>query len=239
MSSMDATLARLQQAAASAGAALAAARAATPEETTASDDSGAVAVSVDRRGLPVGVRVADDWARRTTAEELGHAVLGAAGSAAAELGRAMTAALREASEAGGAEGAEGAEPQPVAVPAFDGTPRPLTDLAELAVTQLSRAATTPATAPATATGGVGTQVTVTLGAGGLVGCEVDPRWAAQQSGVALSTVLTQALGEAARALAAGDARRREQDTLLAEAFAHLRGLAPATGGTTGEQEVRA
>lgn len=159
MTSMDATPASLQQAAASAGAALAAARAATPEETTASDDSGADAVSVDRRGLPVGIRVADDWARRTTAEELGRAVLAAAGSAAADLGPAMTDAVREATGTAGGPEATATAPQPVAVPAFDGEPRPLTDLAELAVAQLSRAATTATDVPATATGSVGTQVT--------------------------------------------------------------------------------
>ncbi|MBD3779619.1 MAG: hypothetical protein IE923_10190 [Micrococcales bacterium] len=228
MSSIDETLAHLRRAAASTAATLAAVRAAAPEETTATDDSGAVAVAVDRRGRPVGVRVADDWNRRTTPEELGRAVLAAAGAATADLGRAMSEALR--ADAGAAADALPAEP--VAVPAFDGTPRPLTELAELAVAQLSGAAAAEPAAPATATGSAGAHVTVTLAATGLVGCDVDPRWAAPQSGVALSTAVNQALGEAARALVALDGRRQEQDTVLAEAFAHLRALAPAT--TDGE-----
>ena len=75
-------------------------------------------------------------------------------------------------------------------------------------------------------------------AGAAVGCEVDGRWAAPQSGVALSTAINQALGEAARALAALDQRRQEQDTVLAEAFAHLRDgtLERADVGDVGFQE---
>ncbi|QZN84991.1 hypothetical protein [Cellulomonas sp. C5510] len=223
MTSIDETLARLRRAADSTAATLAAVRAAAPEETTATDDSGAVAVAVDRRGRPVGVRVADDWNRRTTPEELGRAVLAAAGAASADLGRAMSEALR-----GGAARASDALPvEPVAVPVFEGTPRPLADLAELAVAQLDGAATAQPATPATATGSAGAHVAVTLADAGLVGCDVDGRWAATQSGVALSTAVNQALGEAARALAALDQRRQEQDTVLAEAFAHLRALAPA------------
>lgn len=225
MSSIDAMLGQLRQAATSTAAALAAARAAAPEETTASDDTGTVAVSVDRRGVPVGVRVADDWTRRTTADALGRAVLAAAGSAAAQLGQVMTAALRDAQAAGGA----GADVPAVAVPEFEGTPRPLDELAELAVARLGRTDQGAVDAPPTASGSAGPQVTVTLGPGGLVGCDVDERWAAHQTGIALSTALTQALADAGRALAEQDARRREQDTLLAEAFAHLRALAPAQG----------
>ncbi len=228
MTSIDQLMADLRHAVASTTSVLARARAAAPEETTASDPAGAVAVSVDRHGAPVGIRVADDWSRRVDAPGLGAAVLAAAGAAQAALGRVMTAALHEDEDPDAP-----APPAPSAVlPEFIGTPRPLADLAEIALSDLHRSADAPPDVPEAVSGAAGGPVTVSLVPGGLVDCRVDARWAAGRSGIALSMALDDALGAATRALHAQARPSSEQDTVLAEVFAHLRALTPAT--TDGE-----
>jgi len=220
---------RLRRAMSSAVGAIDRARAAAPEESTATDASGAVEVAIDRLGRPVGVRVADDWSRRLSGEALAGAVLEAASRADAVLGQTMTSALADVQGAGAAEddGATAAhEPE---VPVFDGVPRPLLDLAELAVSDLGSASEERPVQVVAVDGRGGDHVTVRLGTAGMLDCRVDARWAGSQSGVTLSMHLNQALADASAQLREAERRRRDDDTLLAEAFAHLRALAGEKG----------
>lgn len=232
MTSEDLGLERLQRAMASAVGAIGLARAAAPEESSATDTSGSVEVYVDRVGRPVGVRIADDWSRRVDGEALAGAVLEAAGRADAALGQSMSAAIADLKRTGEPIDERPSPVQAPQIPDFDGVPRPLLELAELAVADLGSSFDERAAAARHAVHGrAGDHVSVRLGPAGLLDCTIDARWAGTQSGVTLSTQLSLALADAAAQLRDLEQKRRDDDTLLAEAFAHLRALAPRERST--------
>ncbi|MBT0993446.1 hypothetical protein KIN34_03995 [Cellulomonas sp. DKR-3] len=215
-------------------------RAALPAETSAWDPERLVCVSVDPRGVPVGIRVIDGWQHRAAPAGLGEAVTSAAGAAGRALDeRARLAFERAVGTDVAATGPTGDGPWgSVAPPATTsgGVRRSLDEVAEDAIaslTAVNQALAQGADVPAATGVGVALdgEVEVRVGAGGLVGCTLRGMRVAAASGLALSALLT----EAARAARADLERRltlaappqEAQEALLAEVFAYL--TAPESG----------
>mgnify|MGYP001457324261 CR=1 FL=1 len=211
--------------------------------TTAWDRAGLACVTLDGLGTPAAVHVADDWARRAGLDTLAAAVLEAARTAARTLDeRAWAALAQEARRRSGddtplpATGARVAVTAPV--PQVGAEPRPLDELAEIAISSLS-AATSPSAADDAVVVGTGwawdRQVEVHVARGGIVGVALRGPHVAAAGGPELSHALT----EATRAASVDLARRLAQQSpaltaeLLEEVLTHLRNLPADPFSVTG------
>jgi len=226
----------IQERAAQVSSRLRATRDQLPEETEGWDRIRAASVQIDRLAVPVGIRIADDWATRTSPSALGGAVVEAAAAAlrvhSERFAGALAAPATQSYPAGPTPPIADPATDPVPVPAA--TPRPLDVLAEELFGELRSARELAADLPVPPRGvGRAAQgaVIVELGPAGLVGCTIDPDWVAQRTGVAVSLALGEALGRAVDDLADVTSRSRQAvtarrlDGLLAEAMAHLADLA--------------
>ncbi|MCU1431424.1 MAG: hypothetical protein JWP95_529 [Actinotalea sp.] len=235
---MATVLARIREQADQVAATMRSVRASLPEESSGTDAQGAATVDLDTAGLPVGVRVVDDWQQRVGADALAAAVVEAGSTAARVQGEHLAAALEDPAWQQARPTAAPPAPAPVAVQAVT-DPRPLDELAESLIGEMRAMRVGPLTLDAPPTG-VGKAadgaVVVRLAQSGLAGCEITPAWAERQTGTAISLALGSAVAAARVDLlsaiesspAAGTSRRL--DGLLSEAMAHLSALLPPPDG---------
>ena len=236
-------LRQIQQRAEQVAGSIRVARDALPAESVGWDPDRVASVQVDRAGSPVGIRVADGWARELAPDRLGSAVLQAGADAAAHQVRELAQILSDPAwqlaspDAAVPLAAEPAIAAPRAAPDSAPTPaiataptRGLDELAEAMIGELRSVRSTPATAAATPAGrgsAAGGAVVLMLGPAGLTSCEIDPDWAAGRSGIAVSLIASEALGAARTDLAravfesAAATTGRRLDGMLAEAMAFL------------------
>ncbi|WFB07107.1 hypothetical protein LRS74_08620 [Streptomyces sp. LX-29] len=194
----------------------------TPERAEGMDAQGAVRVRLGTKGLPESIDVASDWQRRQDPESIGQAVVEAYGSAMSDWMERWSRSLtdmgweRRAERVGDLRGALGSAPAastysgsgaafglpPAGMPERDlrhVVPRPLDQVMEDVLTgfDMLEGASEDSFAPPEVKGeSAGRRVSITLSQHGLVSCEVDPQWAAQQTAVRLGKALDEALAQA-------------------------------------------
>jgi len=208
-----------------------------PRPVTGVDDSGAVAVTVDADGGPQSIVVQRGWHRWLTPEQLAPAVLDAYGRATAGAADALLSALdgeplREALTDADRRAAPAGERPPTG-----GAVRDPTMLTE----EILQAVAANRTGDVRPAGHVGRSaeraVVVTVGAAGLLDCEVDARWAADREAGELNAAFAQALREAGQEVAAARSRDAAEaghlDDLARQALATLAALGEPQPGTMG------
>lgn len=205
------------------------------------DPDGLVTVTVDGRGVPTSVRVAEDWPRRATLRALAGAVVAAgAGASRALDARALEVLAGPEVRAGDQVGdvridvgsGLGRAAGGGAAAAATGPARPVEELAEDAITLLAATRqAAPAAAPSVTGRALGGEVEVGLSPGGITACTLDGPRVRHADAATLSRALTEAFAEARRTLTAATARGTEAaDRLLAESLALL-GAASGAAGT--------
>lgn len=209
------------------------AREGLPDETTGWDPARLAGVVLDRNGTPTRALVAEGWSSRVAPQDLARAVLDAARAAARDLDEQARVALQEAAE----RRAHRVEPRATTMPSRTAAPRPLDELAEIAITSLAAASQATA-ADAGATLGIGRaldgEVEVTVGRGGIVAAALRGPRVAQASGSELSVLLSTAVQAAVQDLAVRRASEAPvSDELLEEVLMHLRSLTADPLSTTG------
>ena len=208
-----------------------------PSRVDGFDTSGAISVVVGPDGLPASIHVSDDWTFRLMAERLAEAVMGAFTAAFYERLRAWTTAYDIEDLDGLIEGdldlAEGPGddegedeppfPAPSTRPAI--TPRDPEAYALAVLEALDDVGEATAEAPASSSG-VGVIdgcLELTLTGAGLIGCFVEPDWAAHLSGEELTEAFNATLAAAREDLdaASGASPSGRLRKLLDEGFAIL------------------
>ncbi|MEV0902378.1 hypothetical protein [Actinoplanes sp. NPDC049802] len=205
---------------------------AVPPRPEGNDPTGYVTVVLGLDGLPAEVRVRDGWHRRIEPEQLGAAVLAANNDAVRGAVRALTDSLddggwwRHVREAD--EDEEDADPRTARLPEPPaGRAHHDLDFNEqvLKTLQNVRQHVDVGAQPSMEGSDDGRHVTVRLGAGGMTGCEIDPRWARDRDSgtvnAALARALTRARGDGGSKLWE---RVAETDALVNDALATLRSL---------------
>jgi hypothetical protein len=205
-----------------------------PSRVDGFDTSGAISVVVGPDGLPASIHVSDDWTFRLMAERLADAVMGAFTAAFYERLRAWTTAYDvedldgllegdlDATDGDVAEGL-GDDPAPSTRPAI--TPRDPEAYALAVLEALDDVGEATAEAPASSSG-VGVIdgcLELTLTGAGLIGCFVEPDWAAHLSGEELTEAFNATLAAAREDLdaASGASPSGRLRKLLDEGFAIL------------------
>lgn len=225
MQSLDRTVHELRMSVARVSSALVEARAGLPPEIRASDSSSAATVAIRPDGQIIGIAVGHGWQQMVRPENLAAAVMEAAGLAERALSEALSAQLLLRPE-----GHDLAVPGPT-TEIWCGAPRPLVELAELA---LDRGSDGGANSPPMRSEGVsGLHVSISLDATSLVACRIDPAWARTQPTQALNSHLAVALQQA-RGCRDDGSRAHDQHSIVAHALAHLRVLAPDRDDSTTE-----
>ncbi|MBB2945345.1 hypothetical protein FB565_005078 [Actinoplanes lutulentus] len=203
---------------------------AAPEESEGYDASGCVLVLLGRDGLPVDIRVRDQWQERLEPEELGSAVLDASSAAGQAATRAWAGSLdnsrwwtrqRDADEYAGEANSQSRE-QPSGL--GPGRPQPDGEFNEQVMRALRESvdqASRPQ--PADDTDGVdgGHHVAVRLNSGGLTECFIEPQWARNRTGGTITEALSTALWRARHGLPSAAHRSAELDALVSDALATL------------------
>jgi hypothetical protein len=206
-----------------------------PERSTGSDPTGAVQVAVGPDGLPETIKVSPYWREKLQPEAFAGAVNAACLAAVHQRGAEWAETMRRSgwqerlarldADAASAAAAEAAGPNPVP-PAYrrasppangrtNGRPvRPLTEIAERAISLLDTTMSTPAMTgqvpqPPHGTGGrPDGALQLSVSSEGQVVCQAMPQWVSQQSGAQLQTALSSALATARQRLAAAVAAAR-------------------------------
>lgn len=202
--------------------------------TTAWDSHRLARVTLDAQGSPAAVQVVDGWEQRAGADALAAAVLEAARAAARALDEQAWAALADDADRRRGAGRTTSTPaspapSPGTTPAFTGTPRPLDELAEIAITSLSAASQASAADDAAAVGtgsALDHEIEVRVVRGGVARVTLRGPRIARTSGTQLSRLLTGAVRAAVADLERRIAAQTPavSDELLAEVLAHLRAL---------------
>jgi hypothetical protein len=209
---------------------------ATPRQAEGCDTTGRVVVVLGRDGLPERVRVADGWQERLDPHRLGAAVVEAFGDAVQQAMRAWTRRLDDTrwwSRQQQSDEAPDAGPRTGASPRSSGRVQHDLEYSEPILRAL-HSSRQPGSEPPPAADGADEagHVTVRLGAGGLVGCEIAPRWARDRAGTTITAALDRALARARAALAtpSGFEASAAVDAALADALATLEALTDQTLG---------
>ncbi|MFJ1549103.1 hypothetical protein [Streptomyces sp. NPDC088246] len=205
-----------------------------PEYAEGEDPQGAVRVRLRAGGLPESIKVASDWQRRQRPEDLGAAVLEAYQSALSEWMERWSGGLSETDWEARAERLDGGLGPSVStgtpsVPpeTFERdlrhvVPRPLEEVTEDALSAfdaVERQSAELYLPPEVKGESAARRVVITLSSQGLVSCELEPQWAAQQSAVRLNQALDDALTDAC-----GKVGSAESDGQAAVANLYLGGL---------------
>ncbi|MFC0707038.1 hypothetical protein [Cellulomonas uda] len=204
------------------------------ETTTAWDGRRLARVTLDAHGSPAAVQVVDGWERHAAADDLAAAVLDAARTAARTLDERAWASLTDDADRRRRAPSAPVASAPVASPAPAGTPRPLDELAEIAITSLSAASQADDAAAVGTGSALDHEIEVRVVRGGIVGVTLRGPRVARTSGTQLSRLLTGAVRAAVTDLQHRLAAQAPavSDALLAEVLAHLRALTadPASAG---------
>lgn len=213
-----------------------------PDRAEGMDSTGSVLVTIGPDNVPTTIEVSANWQRHLDPEQLGPAIMEAYTAAVATRMQAWSQALEENpvdSESGSAAEIP-APPAPNPLPTGAPSPRSLPDLIEEALRVFANLGKPETEAALEPVAGVGTDesghVSVTLSPGGLQACEIDPRWARLQGGMALTAALAQALDLARTNLTRnGETPAGAYTGLLSEAFALLRNLQTGTDSREGHR----
>lgn len=203
---------------------------ATPHQTEGCDATGRVVVVLDRDGLPEQMRVRDGWQERLDSHQLGAAVMDAFSDAVHQAMRTWTDRLdgtRWWSRQQELEEAPDHSCTTSASPPVNGTARDDLEFSEPILRALHSAGHSSGDRQLVAEGvDDGRHIRIRLGNGGLIGCEIDPRWARDRDGSTISAALHRALSRARSALGtpAQTAPPSALDTALADAIATLTAL---------------
>lgn len=199
------------------------AEAAVPGRIEATDRTGTIRMTVGRDSLPETISVAGDWRRALDPGDVAAAVFGAYVACMERRSAAWTRVMEKQEFADRLRDLNEREPEmdsPSHPPPPDGPPpstflpdvghitaRPSELVAEDALSAVDAVLDATADPSAEAAGATGHtrrgEVAITLSAGRLVSCEVDPDWAARQTAARLTEALRAALAEAREKLAAG------------------------------------
>jgi hypothetical protein len=219
---------RMQQQASELEALIAGAQAHAPTRAEGTDATGAVRITLGPDGLPESVRVDRDWKGVLRPAAVGEAVVQSHAAAAQQRMAAWSAALEEGGWSPSVGEALSSAPEPLPAPPTFPTPRrdldDVADAVKQAFATVEELARRPALTAARTGSNRDATVTITLSMAGLLSCTVDARWAARQTGTALSRALQQALdaarGSLAQAAAAPDPTQR-LDQLFGEVLSHI------------------
>ncbi|WP_146164168.1 hypothetical protein [Pseudosporangium ferrugineum] len=213
--------------------------AATPQRTEGSDATGWVRVSLGPDGAPTDIRVRDGWRQRIAPEALAAAVLDANRDAVRRAMESWIDALdqqrwwRRRADVDEFAGEAGQSDLP-APP--HGLTRDVNDVAEEAITELQGAQRS-ASAPADQEhegADDGRHVVVRVGQGGLLACDIVPRWAEREEGSAVSAALSVAL-KRARPEPPPPPSSSRADDLVADALATLLSMTANPTTRNGDQ----
>jgi hypothetical protein len=226
-------LSELQRQASALQGLIAAAQANAPQSAEGSDPTGTVFATIGADGLPASIWVHDGWQRRLSGERFGAAVVEAFAAATEKRMAAWNTALEEGGWLSTVDDTRGDLDRggrgPAAVPPappFNGRPGGLDDLLNEVLTAFDHVDDVAATSAITAQGsGVSGyhKLAVRVSRAGLVACEVDAAWAAQQSAEVMIAAFAEAVGRAKADLAAQVAAdpARNLDRVLGEALSLL------------------
>ena len=209
-----------------------------PARSEGYDASGRVLVVLGQDGLPTEIRVREQWQERLEPDQLGAAVLDAASDAGRAAIRTWTGRLddsrwwqrqRDADEGVAVPDQEPQVRPPQGRPQHDGEfNEQVMHALQASVRQASR------TRPSVDVRGTdtGQHVTVTLTGGGITGYVIDPWWARDRTGSAITEGVSAALRRALHELAATAHPSAELDALVGDALATLNAVVrqPASGG---------
>ncbi|AEV86664.1 hypothetical protein ACWT_5647 [Actinoplanes sp. SE50] len=202
--------------------------AAAPQHVEGSDATGCVVATLGPDNLPADFRIQDRWHQRLEAEKLAPAVLAAYADAVKTKQRQWVGRLDQSGWWAQRRDAEAGwlvtEPAPAPK---GGRPQPDDpEFAEQIMKTLRNAREQASQQPPASAQGTDAQrnVTVRLGQGGFVGCDIDTRWARSSSGTAISGALRTALQQAKRELKPSSTTFGEVDALVADALATLSAL---------------
>jgi DNA-binding protein YbaB len=204
--------------------------AATPHRTEGCDATGRVVVVLDRDGLPEQIRVRDGWQQRLDSDRLGAAVVDAFRDAVQQAMHTWTDRLDDTrwwSRQQDLDETPDHDPTTSASSPVNGRARDDLEFSEPILRALHATRHSTGDQPIVAEGvDGGRHVWVRLGSGGLVGCEIDPRWARDRDGSTISAALHRALSQARSAVAvpAETAPPSALDAALADAIATLAAL---------------
>lgn len=233
-----------------------------PERSEGTDPTGSVRAVLGRDGLPETIRVSGYWKEKLQPAAFGSAVTAACQAAMQRRGAEWAETMQRAgwqdrlarldADADAAAARHAADPNPVP-PAFRRSngrpPRSLDAIAEQTMSLMdSTLSAVPQTGPGPqAPQGTGANRTGTLqlsvSSEGLVSCQADPRWVAQQTGAQLSAVLAELLATARTRLAAavsaasapGDKVKEAAADLQAEIMSVLANLLASTDQQSGTE----
>jgi hypothetical protein len=209
---------------------------ATPRQAEGCDTTGRVVVVLDHDGVPERIRVIDGWQERLDSHRLGAAAVEAFGDAVQQAMRTWTRRLDDTrwwSRQREPDEAPDAAPRAGASPPVSGRVQHDLEYSEPILRALHSSRRPGNEQPPAAEGAdEAGYVTVRLGAGGLVGCEIEPRWARDRAGTTITAALDRALSRARTALATPSRIEASAavDTALADALATLEALTDQTPG---------
>ncbi|MEU4564889.1 hypothetical protein AB0F72_41465 [Actinoplanes sp. NPDC023936] len=211
---------------------------AVPERSEGYDVSGRVLVVLGPDGLPTEIRVREGWQERLEPDQLGAAILDAASDAGQSAVRTLAGRLDESRwwrrQRDADEGVENPDEKPLVRP-FLGRPQHDGEFNEQIMNALHasvRQARQPCPSVEVTGTDTGQHVAVTLTGGGIAGCIIDPWWARDRTGSAITESVSTALRRALHDLAAPAHPSAELDALVGDALSTLNAVVQhrASGG---------
>ncbi|MEU4693187.1 hypothetical protein [Actinoplanes sp. NPDC023714] len=211
---------------------------AAPVRSEGYDASGRVLVVLGQDGLPTEIRVHERWQERLEPDQLGAAILDAASDAGQSAIRAWTGRLdesrwwrrqRDADEGVAIPDGEALVGPPLGRPQHDGEfNEQIVNALQASVRQAGR----PRPSGEVTGTDTGQHVAVTLTGGGIAGCFIDPWWARDRTGGAITESVSIALRRAMHELAAPALPSADLDALVGDALATLNAVVHqrASGG---------
>jgi hypothetical protein len=211
---------------------------AAPARSEGYDATGRVLVELGPDGLPIEIRVRERWQERLEPDQLGAAILEAASDAGQSAIRTLAGRLdesrwwrrqRDAEKGAAIPDVEPRVKPPLGHPKRDGEfNEQVMNALHASVRQASR----PRSSVEVTGTDTGQHVAVTLTGGGIAECFIDPWWAPDRTGTAITEALATALRRALHELAAPAHPSADLDALIGDAVATLNAVVNqrASGG---------
>jgi hypothetical protein len=183
-----------------------------PRDTDGLDATGTVRVTLGPDGLPSAVRIVHNWRQSISPESLGRAVMDASAAAVTKNMDAWSQTLGQLPWRAQVTGPRTGDNQHVNEPPppapYRSAPE-FTELTEHVLRSLAEVRRRPNVSPPVNVGNDSSRnVSIALSPTRLESCNVEPAWAAHQSGYGLTAALSQALAAARTALAEREDQRR-------------------------------